>query len=1359
LRLTLVSLLLGGILLSTTSLKAENMTRETIDLSVDWRFAQLDEPDLSYPQPQQLKWYPTDALLFPRRGERAYGLWYNREFDVPASFGIGKRLKLQFGGAKYTAEVHLNGTHVGSYGTGFVPFSFDVTDHVKRGQTNEVFVGVGGLPFTLKRQVPNPPRDLDSLQALGPIGLVPAGLLAHEVGLWDGVRLVAYDPVHLSDVFIQTSFRNKDLTAELRLSNDSSSAREVRVSAVVLDGDRQALELPSKSVKLQPDSSSTVVLKKKWPDPRLWSPDDPHLYHLRVTLAEGGTVVDSQIERFGFREFWTDGSYFRLNGVKLKLRGAGTHFFGFRERGWDTKEGAAALLKTLKEKNFNVIRFHAQIWPAHMYEAADEVGILTVPESPMWTRIVRYADIQNPRFWENATAQLRGMVLRDRNHPSVVIWSIENEFLHMVHREEDKFRTIERGIAEIGRSVKSLDPTRPIMYAADLDPEGTADVIGLHYVVEYPNFNLIPGEFYWLDKPIERSPGRGLGLLYPEPWTWDREKPFFITEFAWLPFQTPDHLSGIIGDEIYYGNPSAKHRAAKATIWQMQIEAFRYEELSGMSPWTPFEGGGDVNSASNILFDVCERSYQPLAAFVKEYNKTFYENSPVSRTVTVYNDTLEPKDLEFAWSLQLSGASAPFASGAETLNLPPAGLQHLKIHFRAPSVDRRASAEFQFRLRDGDRVAFEESKAYSILPALDKPVALSGKLALYDSSGQTADLFRSLGIAFEPISPPFDLDPAASPVLVVGKDSLDYSIDVSGPRLSAYIQSGGRLVVLEQERSLYHRLRFLPVRIQTARGTTIAFPRSPSHPVLAGLEDGDLRFWGNRDIVARTSLLEPDSGNFIPIIDCSDGKGLINSLLMEIPWGNGACILSTLDFHSLSAAEPLADMLLTRLLRHAFTYKPPTRSATVLSDSGEFSDALSQLGLNPAPTQDLTHGSPAENLLILSGDAAWDKAASMGQGIREFLENGGSVLAHALTPSHAAVLSDVTGARVALQKSFSPNAGVLHGAPQLDFETQSPVSSGISSRLLSLAPLDTRGRPESASYVIDASQSPAVLPLTEPPLLAVLPVGKGIVILDQVPWEDPRPDAKSKASRYASILLTNLGIRLGVAERKVVNVDITSFCNRGFRDLEAGDGQGGWTDRGRDDMRFFPDPVLGDWIPGMQRPVVEWQRPFAGVPFKIVDPEDNDGRSCIVAGSTDDSVPPAVGPIPVGAAGNALYFLFAVETELDSQTTLGNFHIKMRDGRTASYPIVKDRHASDWRTPPADRYSLATVAWSGPNLIRQENAVYLYSITPGTAFPAVESVTIEAADGATVIVLGITLVQERPLPEAPRNERNRPRRG
>ncbi len=1332
---------------------AEMSSREVIDLSEGWEYSPVNEPELTYPPEKLDRWYPTTAMMFPPRGRRGYAIWYRRSFEVPRSFGGGKRVKLEFGGAKYTALVYLNGEKVGTYSTGFVPFSVDVTRHVKRGEPNDLLVAVGGVAFTLNREVLQAPRTLDDIRSLGNIGLVPLGLVADEIGLWDGVKLVAHNPLHISDAFVRTSVRKKELVAEVRVANESDQEGAASVSARVMDGGEKVLELPAERVEVPAGGSSVVKLKAKWADPELWFPDDPNLYEVVVELMENGKGVDSKTVRFGFREFWTDGAYFRLNGVKMKLRGAGTHFFGVWEQGWHKKEGAKAVLEQLKEKNFNIIRFHAQIWPAHVYEAADEVGFLTIPESPMWTRVVHYADVYGTRFWENAKGQLEGMVMRDRNHPSVAFWSVENEFLHMMGRDERKFKRIEGEIAKLGRSVKKLDPTRPIMYAADLDPEGTADVLSLHYAVEYPNFNMIPGDFYWLDEPVEKSPGKGLGLLHPEPWKWERKKPLYITEFSWLPYQTPDHLSGIVGDEIYKGDYRAKHQLAKAKIWEMYIEAFRYQELSGMCPWTAFEGGGrSRRRLDNILFDVSERAYEPVAAFVKEYNKSFYGDGPVSRTVTVYNDTMEAKKLKVEWSLTLSGGEKA-AHGEEALRLEPAGLERMAVRFRTPKVSERAEAVFRVAVRDGDEVAFEEEKAYSVFPQLELPIELPGKVGLYEVSGQTAELLRGLGVEYEAIAAPFELDAKRMPVLVIGKDSLDYNVDRAGDKFASYVKEGGTLLVMAQARGLYQRLNFLPCRLQAGRGTTIGFARAPAHPALAGLKEEDFMFWGEDEAVARSSIIEPLAGNFVPIIDASDGKGLVNALLMEVPVGRGRFILSTLDLHNLRGAEPVSDIVLARLLEYAFELPARRRKAYVISSDEGFSKALEDLNARFDSVEDVPRGRAGDAVLIVSGSGAWKKLAGHAAGLRGFVEGGGKVVAHGLKPNDAKILSELIGVSVSVKEGSTRGAGILSGEEQVDFERRFRVSSGISSRCFawSLGPARRgRGGEEPASYVVEADKSEGMVALSKPGVLAAFVLGKGLVVIDQVQWDRAPNGAEDKASRYASVLLTNLGVELGGPKIQAAYADIRTFCNRGFRDTEAGDGRGGWTDRGEDDMRFFPDTVLGDWIPGMQRPVIEWERSFGGVPFRIIDPEGNQGVSCVAVSTTDVSLPRGVGPIPVGLGGREVHFLIAAETELPDRAELGKLIIRMEDGRVAPYPIVNGRHVTDWRRPATGRYEIVRTGWLGPNPVRKENAIYLYSIMPGGRFSPIESVTVEAAEGATVILVGISIVGD---------ERTRPPRG
>jgi len=137
-------------------------------------------------------------------------------------------------------------------------------------------------------------------------------------------------------------------------------------------------------------------------------------------------------------------------------------------------------------------------------------------------------------------------------------------------------------LALLGARVKALDPTRPITYESDLDPNGAADVLGLHYPHEYPDFALWPNTAYWMDTPIARDwmPGG--------TWQWHGDKPLYIGEFLYIPGNSADGFSILFGDDAYR-DTATKRILAKCWTWQMQIEAYRSYGVSGIAPWTMFE--------------------------------------------------------------------------------------------------------------------------------------------------------------------------------------------------------------------------------------------------------------------------------------------------------------------------------------------------------------------------------------------------------------------------------------------------------------------------------------------------------------------------------------------------------------------------------------------------------------------------------------------------------------------------------------------------------------------------------------------------------------------------------------------------
>ncbi|MFQ9797900.1 MAG: glycoside hydrolase family 2 TIM barrel-domain containing protein [Clostridia bacterium] len=152
----------------------------------------------------------------------------------------------------------------------------------------------------------------------------------------------------------------------------------------------------------------------------MWDIENPHLYYMDVHLTENGAVLDSVRQRFGFREFWADGQNFMLNGTRINLRGDSWHFQGAVQQ---TKDYALNWCRTCKEYGVNSIRYHANPYPSYYLDAADEMGILIVDETAIYGS-GKSMDAANPEFLDNCRRHIRNFVQRDKNHPSVVIWSL-----------------------------------------------------------------------------------------------------------------------------------------------------------------------------------------------------------------------------------------------------------------------------------------------------------------------------------------------------------------------------------------------------------------------------------------------------------------------------------------------------------------------------------------------------------------------------------------------------------------------------------------------------------------------------------------------------------------------------------------------------------------------------------------------------------------------------------------------------------------------------------------------------------------------------------------------------------------------
>ncbi|MBM4032238.1 MAG: hypothetical protein FJ291_10675, partial [Planctomycetes bacterium] len=662
-------------------------------------------------------------------------------------------------------------------------------------------------------------------------------------------------------------------------------------------------------------------------------------------------------------------------------------------------------------------RTHTQPWPAAYYDVADELGLLIIPEGAVWNDDDVYR-VNDPAFWDNYAAHLTAMVGSLKNHPSVVMWSLENEFTG--GRVNDNTPYPKEQLIRLGKIVKQLDPTRPILYESDGDPGGVADVIGIHYPHEYPDYTCWPNEGYWLDKPSPGSGGGGIFLNGEKQFLWKRDKPLYIGEFLWVPSSDPAPHTIFFGDDAYRDYHHYRN-LAKAESWKMQILAYRVQGVSGICPWTVTEGG--PLDETNALWRAHKWAYQPIAAYCLDYDTRFYAGEKVNRRVAVFNDILEPSKLTLAWTLSLDGKSV--AEGSEKVDLGPAGQQVLNITVPMPSVDERTPAQWRITLdRDGRRV-FDETHDYAVFP---RPILADfrGHFGLYDPNSSTRKILDSVRFTTRPVQA-LDKLPADLDVVIIGAGAFPAEkqggpvigrVDPRRAALAAFQERGGHVLVLEQQG---YPEGLFGIQL-TPQSSTMAFRQWKINFSGDG-RDADLLFWRGDHLVSQNLPPRPAAGGWYPNIVSGCGTGLECAPLLYRHVGRGGLVLSQLKLIEKFHSEPAAAYELAKLLEDLQPSQPDDddprdfRRAAVIGGSKEYQAHLRSLGLrfDALPTD----GDLEKYWLLICRGEVGDAAR-----LRRYVEDCHILILHRISPqAFAAVKKEFN-----LELDLQPYSGIVSKA-------------------------------------------------------------------------------------------------------------------------------------------------------------------------------------------------------------------------------------------------------------------------------------------------------------------------------------------
>ncbi len=559
--------------------------RKTEDFNAAWKFYYADTTDLKdeYKEPSfsDASWrqlnLPHDWSIegefkqknpaTPEGGALPGGIgWYRKTFTVPQA-QVAKKVFVDFDGVYRCSDVWINGHHLGFRPSGYISFRYDITPYLNFGSVKNV----------IAVRVDNSKQ--------------PNSRWYSGSGIYRNVWLVITDKIAVDHwgTFISTpSIATKEAIVNVKTKiRNSGAAATVSAETFLYDATGKLVATQTTNNLSLQDSVTENEQQVKIPSPVLWSVNKPYLYKAVTHILQKGQLLDEYETMFGIRSFNFDvDKGFSLNGKPLKINGVCNHHDLGALGAAINRRAIERQLELLRGMGVNAIRTSHNPPAPELLELCDKMGFLVMDEAfDMWKRSKTRFDYSN--YWDEwHKKDLEDQVLRDRNHPSVIIWSIGNEIGEQ--RTPAGF-TIARELASI---VHSLDTTRPIT-TANNNPDtsnyiiksGALDLIGYNYHHnEYASFhNRYPGKKFIASETVSSLATRGFYQMPSDSiHRWPQRRMVNGRREA-APMNADNTVSA-------YDNVSAPWGSTQEETWKVMK---KYEFLSGQFIWTGFDYLGE----------------------------------------------------------------------------------------------------------------------------------------------------------------------------------------------------------------------------------------------------------------------------------------------------------------------------------------------------------------------------------------------------------------------------------------------------------------------------------------------------------------------------------------------------------------------------------------------------------------------------------------------------------------------------------------------------------------------------------------------------------------------------------------------
>ncbi|WP_338731597.1 beta-galactosidase GalB [Mangrovimonas cancribranchiae] len=569
-------------------MKTENkVANRKINFSNDWQFVLTEDDTLS----ENIVWrhlnVPHDWSIeggFNKNnpanlggGYLPGGLgWYKKTFQVKDA---SKETFIQFDGVYMNSDVWINGHHLGSRPNGYISFEYDLTPYLKyNGQDNELLVKVDNS------QQPNSRWYSGS-------------------GIYRNVWLKTVNKLHISQwgTFITTpkvSDKKATVSIDININNNNSEAKEATIVTTIYNHDTE-LNTTSSALSINKNENKTIHQELAVENPELWSIKTPNLYTAITKILVDKKVVDTYQTSFGIRYFKFDlNKGFLLNGEQVKIKGVCLHHdLGPLGAAVNTR-ALERQLQIMKDMGVNGIRTAHNPPTPELLDLCDSMGFIVMDESfDMWNNTKTEFDYAN-NWGKWHKKDLEDFIKRDRNHPSVFIWSVGNEI-----QEQWNEQGVETA-KELKALVRSLDTTRPITVAmnppvnmpnTDVTTQFDASTVHLNPVAASGELDIIGYNYAHQTYPFHQQNFPNTPFIATETTSGLQTRGYYDkisdTLKRWpvrwdIPFD-----GGNLGNTVSaYDQVSTPWGSTHEETWKI---IKKYDFLSGMYIWTGFDYIGE----------------------------------------------------------------------------------------------------------------------------------------------------------------------------------------------------------------------------------------------------------------------------------------------------------------------------------------------------------------------------------------------------------------------------------------------------------------------------------------------------------------------------------------------------------------------------------------------------------------------------------------------------------------------------------------------------------------------------------------------------------------------------------------------